>query len=91
MREHDLLAVSRAGSLRDLRSHDGTIIPGPVDSIWGTDLTTTLSGKVVAVKGKWIETASPLHGGRFAICLAWRRFVILIQSQTKSDRCIARC
>jgi putative transposase len=41
MREHDLLAPSRAGTPRGPRAHDGTIIPEAVDMMWGTDLTTT--------------------------------------------------
>src|SRR5829696_1645137 len=45
MREHDLLAPSRAGSPRGPRSHDGTIIPEAVDEMWGTDLTTTVTGE----------------------------------------------
>src|SRR5437870_10558695 len=45
MREHDLLAPSRVGSPRGPRSHDGTIIPDTVDVMWGTDLTTTITGE----------------------------------------------
>jgi len=45
MREHDLLAPSRVGSARGPRSHDGTIIPETVDTMWGTDLTTTITGE----------------------------------------------
>ena len=45
MREHGLLAPSRTGSPRGPRSHDGTIIPEAVDVMWGTDLTTTISGE----------------------------------------------
>lgn len=45
MREHDLLAPSRVGSPRGPRSHDGTIIPEAVDAMWGTDLTTTITGE----------------------------------------------
>ena len=45
MREHDLLALSRAGVPRGPRSHDGTIIPAAIDTIWGTDLTTTITGE----------------------------------------------
>src|SRR5690349_23392736 len=37
MRQHDLLAPSRVGAPRGPRSHDGTIIPTTVDTIWGTD------------------------------------------------------
>ena len=45
MRENDLLAPSRFGSPRGPRSHDGTIIPDTVDTMWGTDLTTTITGE----------------------------------------------
>jgi putative transposase len=45
MREHDLLAPSRTGPPRGPRSHDGTIIPATIDTLWGTDLTTTVTGE----------------------------------------------
>ena len=45
MREHGLLAPSRTGPPRGPRNHDGTIIPGAVDVMWGTDLTTTITGE----------------------------------------------
>jgi putative transposase len=48
MRENDLLAPSRVGSARGPRSHDGTIIPETVDTMWGTDLTTTITGEGLA-------------------------------------------
>src|SRR4030088_2517849 len=44
-RESDLLAPSRVGPPRGPRSHDGTIIPEAVDMMWGTDLTTTITGE----------------------------------------------
>jgi len=44
-REHGLLAPSRVGSPRGPRSHDGTIIPATVDTMWGTDLTTVITGE----------------------------------------------
>jgi putative transposase len=44
-RENDLLAPSRVGSPRGPRSHDGTIIPTTVDTMWGTDLTTTITAE----------------------------------------------
>ena len=49
MRENDLLAPSRVGTPRGPRSHDGTIIPETVDTMWGTDLTTTITGEGQAV------------------------------------------
>jgi putative transposase len=48
MRENNLLAPSRVGSPRGPRSHDGTIIPNTVDTMWGTDLTTTITGEGLA-------------------------------------------
>ena len=45
MGAHGLLAPSRVGSPRGPRAHDGTIIPERVDTMWGTDLTTTWTGE----------------------------------------------
>jgi putative transposase len=45
MRQNDLLAPTRVGSPRGPRNHDGTIIPDTVDMMWGTDLTTTITGE----------------------------------------------
>jgi putative transposase len=45
MRQNSLLAPTRAGSPRGPRNHDGTIIPDTIDTMWGTDLTTTITGK----------------------------------------------
>src|SRR3954465_4500494 len=45
MRANNLLAPSRVGAPRGPRTHDGTIIPATVDTMWGTDLTTTLIGE----------------------------------------------
>jgi putative transposase len=45
MGAHGLLAPPRVGSPRGPRSHDGTIIPETVDTLWGTDLTTTRTGE----------------------------------------------
>ena len=45
MREHGLLAPFRVGSPRGPRNHDGTIIPETLDTMWGTDMTTTWTGE----------------------------------------------
>ena len=45
MRENHLLAPSRVGAPRGPRRHEGTIIPETVDTMWGTDLTTTITGE----------------------------------------------
>ena len=43
--QNNLLAPSRVGAPRGPRNHDGTIIPDTVDTMWGTDLTTTYTGE----------------------------------------------
>src|SRR3954462_4519370 len=45
MRANNLLAPAQVGAPRGPRNHDGTIIPATVDTMWGTDLTTTLTGE----------------------------------------------
>ena len=45
MRENHLLAPSRTGSPRGPGSHDGSIIPETIDTMWGTDLTTTITAQ----------------------------------------------
>jgi putative transposase len=45
MRQSNLLAPMRVGSPRGPRHHDGTIIPDTVNTMWGTDLTTTITGE----------------------------------------------
>ena len=70
MREHGLLAPSRAGEPRGPRAHDGTIIPETVDTLWGTDLTTTLTGEgqaavFVALDHRSAECVG-LHAARHA-------------------------
>src|SRR3982750_986197 len=45
MRQNTLLAPTRVGSPRGPRHHDGTIIPDTIDTMWGTDLTTTITGE----------------------------------------------
>jgi putative transposase len=48
MREHGLLAFQRLGAARGPRAHDGTIITERVDTMWGTDLTTVMTGEGAA-------------------------------------------
>jgi transposase InsO family protein len=45
MRQNTLLAPTRVGAPRGPRNHDGTIIPDTLDAMWGTDLTTTITGE----------------------------------------------
>jgi transposase InsO family protein len=43
MRTHQLLAPSRQGHPPGPKAHDGTIIPAQVDTMWGTDMTSTFT------------------------------------------------
>jgi putative transposase len=43
MRENGLQAATRRGSPRGPRNHDGTIIPEAIDTMWGTDMTATVT------------------------------------------------
>jgi putative transposase len=45
MREHGLLAHQRAGRPRGSRAHDGTITTERVDEMWGSDLTSVMTGE----------------------------------------------
>jgi transposase InsO family protein len=45
MREHGLLAHQRPGAARGSRGHDGTITTEQVDVMWGTDLTSVMTGE----------------------------------------------
>jgi putative transposase len=45
MRAHGLLAHQRAGRPRGSKAHDGTITTERVDLMWGTDLTSVMTGE----------------------------------------------
>ena len=45
MRAHDLLAPSRVGRPHGPKAHDGTVRTERVDAMWGTDLTSTMTGE----------------------------------------------
>ncbi len=45
MRAHDLLAPNRVGRPHGPKAHDGTIRTERVDEMWGTDLTSTMTGE----------------------------------------------
>ncbi len=44
-REHGLLAHQRAGRPRGPKAHDGTITTERVDVMWGTDMTSVMTGE----------------------------------------------
>ena len=45
MRAHGLLAHQRVGRPRGSKAHDGTITTGRVDMMWGSDLTSVMTGE----------------------------------------------
>ena len=73
MRENALLAPGRVGQPRGPRNHDGTIIRDAIDTMWGTDMTTTWTaeGQVavfVAVdhhNAECVGIHTARHGTRF--------------------------
>ena len=72
MREAGLLAPSRAGAPRGPRRHDGTIIPETVDTMWGADLTTTVTGEGQAAVFVAVDHRSAECVGIHASCGADR-------------------
>jgi hypothetical protein len=60
MRAHDLLAPNRVGRPHGPKAHDGTIRTARVDEIWGTDLTSIMTGEGQAPVGCGVPTAP--HG-----------------------------
>jgi putative transposase len=73
MRENGLQAANRPGRPRGPRTHDGTIIPETIDTMWGTDMTagfTVEQGQVavfVAVdhcSAECVGIHAALHGTR---------------------------
>jgi putative transposase len=74
MRTHGLLAPTRHGHPHGTKAHDGTIITEHVDTMWGTDMTTTFTrqdGQVaifLAVdhcSAECVGIHAALHGTRF--------------------------
>ena len=74
MRAHALLAPGRRGNPHGPKAHDGTIISECIDTLWGTDMTTTLTrhdGQVaifVAVdhcSAECVGIHAATHGTRF--------------------------
>ena len=66
MRENDLLAPGRVGQPRGPRNHDGTIIPDTIDTMWGTDMTTTWTaeGQVAVLASHLLASAIDHHNAR---------------------------
>jgi putative transposase len=72
MRQYTLLAPARTGPARGPRTHDGTIIPDTVDTMWGTDLTATWTGEGPAAVFIAIDHCSAECAGIHAAARATR-------------------
>jgi putative transposase len=70
MREHGLLAHQRAGRPRGSRAHDGRITTDQVDLMWGSDLTSVMTGEGQAAVFVAVDHSSAecvgLHASRSA-------------------------
>jgi len=70
MREHHLLAHQRPGRAHGPKAHDGTIVAETVDSMWGTDLTSVMTGEGQAAVFVAVDHCSAecigLHAARSA-------------------------
>src|SRR4051794_10892975 len=70
MREHGLLAHQRAGRAHGPKAHDGTITTERVDRMWGTDLTSVMTGEGQAAVFITVDHCSTecvgLHASRSA-------------------------
>ena len=72
MREHGLLAHQRAGRPRGSRAHDGTITTARVDLMWGTDLTSVMTGEGQTAVFITVDHCSAECVGLHASCSADR-------------------
>src|SRR5690349_975156 len=67
-REHGLLAHQRVGAPRGPRAHDGRITTDRVDPMWGTDLTSVVTGEGQAAVFVAVDHCSAecvgVHAGR---------------------------
>jgi putative transposase len=70
MREHHLLAHQRPGRAHGPKAHDGAIVTETVDSMWGTDLTSVMTGEGQAAVFVAVDHCSAecigLHAARSA-------------------------
>jgi putative transposase len=70
MREHGLLAHQRMGAPHGSKAHDGRITTNRVDAMWGTDLTSVMTGEGQATVFVAVDHCSAecvgLHASRSA-------------------------
>jgi hypothetical protein len=88
-REHGLQAPGRVGRPHGPRAHDGTIRTERVDAMWGTDLTSTLTGEGQASIFVTVDHASSeclgIHAARRGRCSA-TTLVVVAGSQAPASR-----
>jgi transposase InsO family protein len=72
MRAHGLLAPQRAGRPHGAKAHDGTITTERVDAMWGTDLTSVMTGEGQAAVFVAVDHCSAECVGLHASCRADR-------------------
>ena len=72
MQEHGLLAHQRAGRPHGPKAHDGTITTEAVDTMWGTDLTSVMTGEGQAAVFVAVDHGSAECVGVHASCSAHR-------------------
>ena len=94
IREHGLLAPSRVGRPHGPRAHDGTIRTERVDAIWGTDLTSIMTGEGQASIFVTVDHCSTecvgIHAARRGRRLATTS-VVVAGSQAPGSRRSSRC
>src|SRR3954449_10988150 len=67
MREHGLLAHQRAGRPHGSRAHDGRITTERVDVMWGTDLTSVVTGEGQAALQRAYASCAHGHAAVIAV------------------------
>jgi transposase InsO family protein len=83
MRENGLLAPHRLGRGHGPKAHDGTIVTGKPDEMWGTDATSVLTGEGNATiffvvdhcTAECLGVHAAIHGNRFDALEALRQAV----------------
>jgi putative transposase len=67
MRTHGLLAHQRAGRPRGPKAHDGTITTDRVDTMWGSDLTSVMTGEGQAALQRAYASCAHGHAAVIAV------------------------
>jgi transposase InsO family protein len=67
MREHGLLAHQRVGRPRGSKAHDGTITTERIDLMWGTDLTSVMTGEGQAALQRAYASCAHGHAAVIAV------------------------